>query len=545
MKFHLLPLAGILTPTLLAQGGTVVPITQSQGMFAGFPVGIQHDRRDPLLAHDPHLQIRTGSITNGILKDPGQTPQALPGPSNPDYSPTALFSHWLASHMPNVSQWNINTPGCILEFGGFSTGGDVCPPVNAAGRLQMDANSDVTWYVLSMAVGEGAQGEVGSQVRVAGADASGYIFSYGVEDSEGIDDEFVDAVRVEYTRSQMNIGASRAITGMDWGMGIISRTPYGEPTAEQPVRTEFYFTVALNWILANGSDLDPLVVYHMHWEQVAGVWGWSEPVIAFDRPDLFAAAAVPTAASEIDALSVYVGGGPHDAPDRVVFSLSRESRVLDATSQYVPLNQILVSQRATAGEPLVQAMPLRVQGGDLMTRKFGLIDVEDSPEDPDNVRGLCGRDPRERDRLDLYAGRPMPDASGGTAPHGIGLSFLRCGVVPTHGEEHGDLLLQVTGIDLPPTQVGFVVFDLEAYEDTSTGSALRWSDSTDSQPIQVPLGELTFAIETPFSLVTESKESGDYELRARARLHRYDLVSGAILLNTDDSCWSSLLLVDR
>lgn len=116
--------------------------------------------------------------------------------------------------------------------------------------------------------------------------------------------------------------------------------------------------------------------------------------------------------------------------------------------------------------------------------------------------------------------------------------MLRHGDVPGDGKGHGTLLLQVSGIDLEPTELGGLYFDFEVVDVSANLDQTVWSYSS-TTPVLVLFGELTKHVEGPFDLDL-TQHVGSLELRTCVRLSRLDLATGDVTNNTDMS-WSSVL----
>ncbi|QDU65669.1 hypothetical protein [Engelhardtia mirabilis] len=535
------------SPLAAQTSGTVIPAAEAQGMFTGLHTGVQLAPSATQVVPSSKLRIRSAGVYSGSLEPWSSTEYGGASAWHPDYSPEALYGHWVPAATGYAGVFDPTLPFCVPELGGMSTGGDVSPPVDSTGTLQL-ATSSVRWHSMTFTVDSAAQGETGSSVDLARSEegtAAGRIFSYFSVGSTGIRQELVDTVRVEYTRSQLGLGTTAfdgfEVSALDWGMGLISSTPGEGPTSFQPVRDTFYFTLARRWLDSFGSPLailvtdpmtslpvphllDPATVYVMTWDGT----DWSQPEIAFDHDALFGT--VTAVDLEIDALSVYRRSGEEpDEPGFVVFSLDPASTINGSTP-----NQVLVSQRASGTGLTVQAEPFKVPGGDTFTFKAGLLETATPTVGPDNVKGLCGRDPRdEMQPFDTQVGFAA-DWAGGPATSGLGLAMARVdGPLDAKGIVDY-VVLQASGIELSQYDAGLLVFDLEVVDPKDDVTPLQFNPMVTSDPLLIPnnhsTGELFFGLQV----------DGSGQLRSRARLYGVQFVPLMIVPDIEAS-WVNVL----
>ena len=462
-----LPLAIGLSSVALAQMGGQVGPESAQGFLTGTPVGLQHVKENAANSalRKPLIRQRTNTVANGTLVKFQAPALSAPGANNPDYSDAKLFD-WISAYSLDPSN-AYHRP----ELGDMSTGGDVTPQVDSEGSLEMNVATNTTWLHTTISVDGNAVGQTGSLISRPGTGSSD-LFSYVAENSIGIDPAFVDQVRIEYTTAQLDLpNANRGVNAVDWGMGLISRTPNGGTTQLQPVRNLFYFTVSKWWLDMHPSiPMEPYEVYVMEWNGT----DWSTPVVAFDVTSLFhedTLALLDLAETEIDGLSVFLGTGSAATPNRVTFSLTPGSWLDPAARQ----GELLVSQRypdvvlsrdLRTERPDPATAPSPTNRGILITDKFGLF-LAPEGGDPDNVDGICNKDPKEPFKLDSSIALPMEAQPG--APDGdLGFTMLRDGEADPSGldpSHHGDLMMQAHGVDLEDGQIGVVVLELEAWRD--------------------------------------------------------------------------------
>lgn len=501
-------------PNTLVNDPAAVRPNVAQSFLTGAALGLQITSDEAAIGAGAASRI--GIRTEGTQTGAGEAwnvanfgqPSSTQGAEFPDYSPAALYAHWVpdAMDLASGSTWSAATNGHIPELGGFSTGGDLCPPVNDCGEMQM-TEPELRWYYLSFSVDDTLGAQSGSMVQIAESTfgtAEGTVFGYGFEDSEGMLAGYEDAVRVDYTLNQLNPGSLQlgqstwAVSGLDWGAGQISRTNSGQTTNLQPVRNAFYFTLSRDWVTNYGSapsanspiTPDEATVYYMTWDAN----GWSDPAVALDQVELFGQAE-PNA--EIDALSVYIGDGTADAPDRVVFSLDSDDTV-DGDLAY----QILVTQSGAGGQSAVQAMPLQTTDGDPVSVKVG-VDAASGPvvTGPD-IDSLCGRDPSEHSARCRQQGVPVYNDSV-TGPFELGVSAVR------YRDVEWNLYTEANGIDMIDGETGIVAF------------TFGWSGPTVNSGYQVEYVALTTPVQTAgymFSLSNLPEYSVDLAVKAEVFL---------------------------
>ncbi len=476
---------------------TQVLPASAQGPLSAWPVGLILEPPSNAPTEPQPIVIHT----SGQAPQPNQawTESAFGAPSLlfPDYSREALTSHWAPELHP-------------AEFGGVSTGGDICPPVDAAGRLQLTNPS--RWYVLTVTVANDAQGLPGSLVRAAGANGrnrSADIFSYYVDGTTILRQSLVNTTRVEYLREQLTLenapgyqgnpsAPTPEIAGLDWAMGVIAHDPQGQGSFAFPVRTRFYFTLTKDWLtfapglqfmdqrlgtqmLANAAS-----VYVMDWGPYGpnGSLAWSQPEVAVSRERLVdGTAIIDVSALEIDALSVDQGPAfqaPHD-PHRVIVSFTPASDA--ATSEANGFDQILVRQFAPSDTPLKplstplasasQGAPLSAKLG---LRRRGHQQSGQPPlPTPDDVRNTCGGDPDEYAALERTVGFPVDEPA--TASEGLGLSIARTS--PPARDLLAKNHVMTTGIELslpggPVCVAGVVAYEVRFMKPGGTYGNPSW-----------------------------------------------------------------------
>ena len=514
----------LLTRPAMAQLAPIVLPQNGQGMLTGISLGMQLED-----STGSRLRFRTPGTTTGSNQPWSPTIFGAPSPQHPDYSDQALFALWtpFISGASTPPPWSAVNPEHNPVFGDMSTGGDITPPVDASGTLQLGTSSNTAWYSLSFTVKAGTLGVPGSVFRQV-AEPAGHVFSYTVPLSTTIRPDLVDTLRFEYTRNQLGLAATTTeITALDWGMGIISSGASGSPGVLQPIRTELYFTIDRTWWVTYGStpgatgrtkrtvqvpgaapfDLDPSVVYRMEWTNGA----WSVPVIAFDQVDLYGQSLTIGAdfGPAIDALSV-------DEPDpsannwRVVFSLDSSSDLLGAA----PPSEILVSQQGTGTAPTVTAARLSVRKapGGAGNPVDGLIGIG-----PDEVTGLCGRDPKEGALIDRAVGTPVAtvkDLDGSKSPLGLSLQRFDVPVSGKPGMTAPAVLFETHGINVPTNRTGVLVFEIELFHNPGMPLVLPISFNPKVLPIYsaVPPGAATHSVILP------TVEKPGYHFRLRANL---------------------------
>lgn len=527
-----------------AQMAQVIPPSQFQGPFAGQAIGVQLSRVGTELVSP--LRIRTPGLVLGDLYPWTEARFDAPEDNHPDYSAQALFGHWApqlfgGTWAPGVAQAN-------PRLGAMCTGGDLTPPVDEDGRMEFLGVGGVHWYTLSFTMSAGSAGLPGSAIRAAvngpaPSNPAGYIYTYTAEGSTRIASELVDTVTTEYTATQLgdvdNDNQSREVEAVDWGMGMISVTGNAEPSTLQPHRSRFYFTLDQAWItemfgsgpayltvLAGSqgtttttAEINSATIYCMVWANGA----WSLPMVAFTPAELLGST---TYNASIDALSV--DSRPTDLvenPSRVVFSLTVGSTVNNAS-----MNQILVTQPASTNPvlPQVSAKPLSTPSGGKVSDKIGLSPnpVPGMSIGADEVKGLCGRDPKELDDFDIWVATPADvPLEVKNADMGVtvgrhfrdvpGTGFVEHMLVSVHG-------IEVDGWDLGLLEVDFDLLDNPLQLDPETFPFVI--AQTTPPEIVVP-GQATAEWIFPFA-----KEKVSH-VRVRARLHGVDLDPFHVELN--------------
>ena len=540
---------GLVTPLHAQNPGEVIPVSTAQGMLTGHPVGVQlSDIAIP--SQTPLVRIRTNGVGSGQFRVWSEGEFGAESINHPDYSPEALFRHWLPViyGMDPTDPMFVFDPTSVVhvaELGGMSTGGDVCPPVDGLGQLEMTGAAAGAWYSLSFSVDSHALGAAESSLELARAEegtGAGRIFSYTSEGSSNIRPNLIDTVRVEFTRDQLGLDpltnplSGTRIGALDWGMGLISETPDGGPTAFQPIRDTFYFSLGRDWyetyglgqgmpweiwvdrttgtpILTPGGQtqptpLDPANVYYMTWDGD----NWTQPYLAFTSEELLGEGAEDCA---IDGLSVH--RAPADGaerPSRVVFSLDSDSLIDDAQP-----NQILVTQNANSGtgQVGVVAVPLSTPSpapgvlGTNFTTKAGLLETGNPVTGPDDVKGLCGRDPNETNGLDNRVGYPVEDADG-VMEQELSLSMLRYGEVEASGAVTPSMLLGVSGLGSDHYDLGLLYLELELHPSATVQSPVQFKPDDIVGPFVIAAGQSMLELQFPLTV------SPGFDLRARVRV---------------------------
>jgi hypothetical protein len=455
-SFTLIGMALTATPAVAQMAYQTSP-TQLQGMMSHAPAG---------------LVVKTGSNPDSSvvrLRNVGtaSTPPAqwssttygAPSGIHADYSMSALQQTWPAlGSLP-------------VEFADISTGGDISPVIDSGGRMQM---TDI-WFGLSIMLDPNAVGEDNSlinQRRLAGIPHNGTIFSYYAEGSDGISSAYVDKVFIEQTYTQLGFtaGTTETITGLDWGMGVISVDPLRRGTVFFPSRNLFYFTVTPQWAQnavniifpSINAPLNSRTVYRQTWtfDPITGIGTWGPVGIAYSSSELGL-----VALDAIDMISVYAVNGN----DRLIFSTKPR--------QEVERNQLLVYQRNPGSyPPSFGPLPLRTEGDVLVTSKFGLLEQSEDV-DPDNIVGGCGKDP-EQVAPDRVLGVPMLVAQGTVPPSNpLGMSVLRSDLPPlndTTSPNHW-IHLGVSGTDIGSSPFGVAAIEYRLNTTTGPGAWTLWS----------------------------------------------------------------------
>jgi len=459
----------------------------AQGPLSAWPVGLvlEPPTSSPL---DPQpIVIHSSGPAPQPNRPWSQSAFGAPSAHFPDYSRLALTNHW----------WDNTANPIPVEFGGVSTGGDICPPVDGEGRLQL-ANPS-RWYVLTVTVANDAEGAPGSLVRAAGVNGrnrAADIFSYYVDGTTILRPSLVNTTRVEYMREQLTLDNAPGyqghpskptpeIAGLDWAMGVIAHDPAGTGSSAFPVRNRFYFTLTRAFLLESSdltfwdqhigmaSPADAASIYVMDWgpHGPGGALAWSQPQVAISRERLMEGTTLVTGgllALEIDALSVDQGpaGQALHNPDRVVVSFTPESD--SAITNPLGFDQILVRQFAPSNTPLrpLSTPAASASQGAPISGKLGLR-RRNTPQPngtplpaPDDVRNTCGGDPDEYALLERVVGFPVDEP--GVPDESLGLSAARTSA-PVAGmpvKSH----VMATGIELAPPGGPVCIAGVVAYE---------------------------------------------------------------------------------
>jgi hypothetical protein len=494
----------LLVPSAAAQltSSQVLP-TLAQGQMHGWAVGIQI--QDATQASVPReLRVWGGGTTMPAPQPWTAVTFGAVNGDHPDFSEAAL------------GVWATSRNSAPPAYNAMSTGGDICPPVDPNGVLQMAG----AWYALSFTVAANAKGKNGSLVRAqsTGRNHAADVFTYYAEGGVGFHPVLNDSVRLEYSRAQLGLDPSPSpsialaeINALDWGMGAISVDPSRLGGRFFPIRNRFYFTLSAAWITLYGGlfqggtsplpfVLNPGAVYCLTWQADSSApsgFSWSDPVEVFSKATLFPGA---EGTIEIDGLSVFEGlvqnsGTPW--PQRIVLSLTPASD--DSHPGSGAYSQVLVHQ------PFLPYMTNGVQAlksatGTLMTQEMGLEPRTETGE-PNDVTGTCGVDPNELMLACGVAARSIyPAAVVREGTGNLGLSGYRTLLPDDMGNMRHRLFLTTTGTSFGTYPYGMVKYFLEF----STGSIEL------SAHLIVP-GQLTCTYELPGDL---PGVAGDVNVRA-------------------------------
>lgn len=503
-------------------------LNQRQGMSSVSPAGL-------MVAGEasPVMRVRHSGVVTAQPPQWSTTRFGAAGFEMPDFSTSALLAGINRALSTSSTPPAGGTPATTLSLGGFSTGGDVCGPIQVDGKMS-PGNS---WYGLSVSVAQKASstnyGLTGSSLRSL-ANGPGGIVTYYYDGSTGIDAQLVDSTVIEQTDGQLGFDVTDAedLRGIDWGMGAIATDPSGTRSrVTAPVRDKLYFSVASDWLSDNPGHVVefgdpgstawlPLVsdtVYVMSWDydSTAMAYQWTSPEVAFSDDELFGSAHVTTHA--IDALSVYVNG----MNERVLFSVEGHA-----------LGSQIMGYDRTNFSPSVVAMPVTDLDGDLIAEKLGL-DINGGH--PDDVDGLCGLDP-ESGLLSSALGTPLERTAGSSVDElGIavyrGMRFEYVSSEETQEETQelvDSLTVQVTGIT-PTINPGLLHIYLGTFDQASLPltdfTSVSWFDST---WVLAPAGASTVSLEIPedpgFS--GELAFFAEYHLTVGGPVHRTSMISG-------------------
>lgn len=448
-----------------AQMAPVIPPSQTQGPFAGQALGLQWSSENA--APSPAtMRVRTAGLATGAPRAWSEERFGPMAANHPDYSPEALFGLWTPALFGEAGQW---FPTFQPTLGDMSTGGDLTPDVDGDGKMLFGPSS-VNWYTLSWTVAGDARGMDESAIRLTAPNASSapepanWVFTYVEEGGQRIHPQLVGKVSVEYTGAQSGVPSDADINALDWGVGMISVTGNAVPSTLQPHRNRFYFTLDRAWlqttfttplpyvaeipVVGGGFQsllIDSACIYVMTWDGTQ----WSIPEVAMDAEALFGSAQSNVS---IDGLSVDSGTGPLTI-ERVVFSLTAESRVSTQTQSNAVVDQILITQ--TQGVQ-VEAVPFKTQAGALVSARLGLVAAV-GEIGPDDVDGLCGRDPRELRDFDVWVGTPA-QVPGVDKSAEFGLTLARMLLPDGQGVPVEQLMLSAHGLDLSQWHLGVLWF---------------------------------------------------------------------------------------
>jgi hypothetical protein len=444
-------LSAVLVPASSAQ--RVVPPEEAQGLFSNWASGIGvRGASDPVM-------IRAPAIAGGapVAWDPTAFGAANPG--HPDYSTSALTDHW--------KPFGATTP----DFGGISTGGDQTPDVDPTGHLPAAFGG---WYALAVSAGPGAVGIPNSMVALrAGTvgDLSGDILSYYPPGITGINSRFLDTVRLESSREQLQLSSVTStprVVNLDYGIGVISADQQANAGATFPVRNRFYFSLTRAWV-DHALQCDPQFtldndvpnaanIYVMTWQPGTG---WSEPLIAFGAVELFPSSQftnINRALVEIDALTV----DETTSSPCVISSLTPDSDNAGGGT----FDQILVFQRTPACPTTALSVHPSVSGPQHVSERLG-FQARIAGGEPDDVTATCLLEP-DAHLLTSVLGFATDQPRTGKGDLGLA-AFRTC---PNHDEEIAQgvectdvLQLQVTGLDN-----GYPVGLIQLYEEGPVGT---------------------------------------------------------------------------
>jgi hypothetical protein len=390
MPLLILPCLLALPATPVAQvPAPQVPPAVRQGMMSASPVGL-------LVGDQP------GAL---LIADPGQSGAAptpwsaarfgSSGQGYPEYTLDAMFGQ---------------AAGDVV-LSAISTGNDWMPAVNADGTLDMTDH----WFGLSVSVTNASLGAPGSHVQrvVSAGDSPGAeIFTYYAEGSVGIVEvSLVHTTVSERSRESLGLAAqppppveARAdVTGLDYGLGVISFDPEGRAGPMFGQRGVFYFSLHPDCIdqlppdfATSGGVSVPAeagTVYRMLWLDPGTGDAWSQPEVYRSKKKLFPGEE-EREENLIDALAV-----DHDT-NTVVFS----------TQPRPGWSQILVHDDTWTGPPL----ELLTETGTPFVTHLGLGGSD--------VDGTCGVDPEASFAVGGVLGIPKAcHAAPGEEPLGISL----------------------------------------------------------------------------------------------------------------------------
>jgi hypothetical protein len=357
------------------------------------------------------------------------------------------------------------------------------PPINPAGELVFGLND---WYALSVSVAGDAVGRGGSMVEMrregqTPRNPGGDVFTYYSVGSHRIHEDYVDTVRLEQSREQMQLGqvavtpsGDREISNLDYGMGVISVNPNTPTGSMFPTRVRFYFTLTKAWAeymrvthssyQIGNAQPNARTIYSMTW--IPGTPpSWSQPSIALTPTDLFGPfTLVDPSRIEIDALSV----DSTMANLRVVFSLTPDS---DYALHSGSFDQILVYQSGQSPAFATTSLKTHPPGGAVTTfsNHLGLKSRIDGT--PDNVTAVCAIDPKELYQIGQAVGIATDQLACRQGLLGISASRQDDPAVAEYV-----LHLQVTGLGLGGYDLGLVQLFTEG-EAVDPGSGVDPGDA--------------------------------------------------------------------
>ncbi len=466
--------------------------TELRGMFHAAPIGLLETTPDASLTLQDLLVSGT-SLTGSL---PAEWTTARFGPAGADfpiYSRTALRAGIERAVQGFVAD--------DLELGGVSSGGDVCPQIQADGRIVLGLDSN--WYFLSVAIDNGSgtvYGTAGSTLASL-ASPQHSVISYYFEGNTIIQQGLRDAVAVEEVHSDLGFGVNdaRRISGIDRGIGVISHDPTGGRTGWlASVRDKVYFSFTEAWLTSHGTlpalamsqggslganfEVTPGTIYEMTWDDLGGAigWGWTDFRVAFTREDLFGTS---QGYAELDALSVYERTGVK----RVIFSTTLSTGSPD---------QLMGYDVATMSSQNSGGVPIRTQTGALVSGKLGLRN-DSSPVGTDNVTGTCGGDP-EHTILLYVAGIPVEtDLTNAGQP--LGLSVYRSRVEGARITRDAEALhLAVSGIPTNGTGPLAAFLDFGTVNQVNVNNGiLQPTTWITLPPIAIPSGSSDFYLDIP------------------------------------------------
>lgn len=422
------PIRSLLLPTFslasTALGQVVVAptdATTTRGFLSAAPLAITIGQPAPGTGLDELLFKDTGDQSTQPARKTTKPQSNL----TPDYRLSVMFG----AHAGLV----------VLDA--ISSGNDQLV-YDASGVFQGDAMGG--WATLVVTVDHNAQGATGGPLwdrRASGADVGGDIYSYGADDSQGMEDAMLGLPMLEIPREAVNLPAGTDVQSIDLFLPMIAANGGTSDPLFQNT-TNFYFSLtsasaaslAPLWNLAINGATILKIVWTPGTSTTAG--HWSAPQVFFSSNDLGL-----TAEDDVDALALATTNIPNwfnGTPIIVSTTHPTRNQILALINQGTP-NRVLV--------------PLQGGGGPI-TAGIKLIGT-------DNVTGLAGMDPDygnwskrigapiEPSRETAPSGLPNPATSltrPGTRPLGLSVIATTSGHCSSF---RSDNTVQVTGWGIP------------------------------------------------------------------------------------------------